>query len=320
MKKIGLILYAIFFCLIVSAQQDISASATLDKSSVLIGEHSNLKLSLSSSEQFELLEWPQIYDTIVSEIEIIERTSIDTIISKDQYQYIQNFKLISFDSGYYAIPPFEFKIKTKNGIEEHLETIAQLFEVHTIEIDSTANIKPINSIVNIPVTFAEVARKSSFVLLILAVIGLIIFLIYYIKKHKRVPIISRPKPVIPANRRALDSLYELENKKLWQAGQVKEYYSEVTDILREYIAGAYDIPAVEMITDDIFDLMKKSDKYQTEYYNLAHNIFITSDMVKFAKGTTEADVNIKVLKDAYDFVNGSWKYISELKTKEENVE
>ncbi|MDL2228478.1 hypothetical protein LJC25_04650 [Bacteroidales bacterium OttesenSCG-928-K03] len=320
MKKIGLILYAIFFCLIVSAQQDISASATLDKNNILIGEHSNLRLSLSSSKPFELLEWPQMYDTIISEIEIIERTNVDTIITKTQYQYTQNLKLTSFDSGYYVIPPLAFKIKTENGIEEYLETIAQLFEVHTIEIDSTSNIKPISSVVNIPVTIGEVARKASFALAITVVVGLIIFLIYYFKKHKKIPNIIRPKPVVPANRKAIDSLYTLENKKLWQAGQVKEYYSEITDILREYIAGTYEIPAVEMITDDIFDLMKKSDKYQTDYYNLALSIFTLSDMVKFAKGITEADDNIKIMKDAYDFVNGSWKYISELKTKEENVE
>ncbi|MDR2084516.1 MAG: BatD family protein [Bacteroidales bacterium] len=320
MRKAVLLLYTLFLCLIVFAQQDINVSATLDKNNVLIGEHSNLQLSVISNGKIDSIEWPQIGDTIVTEIEIVERTYVDTIVSKSQYQYIQNLTLISFDSGYYVIPPFEFKIKNQNGIEEFFETNALLFEVQTVEVDSTGNILPISPILNLPVTFAEVARKSGFVLLILIVIGLIVFLIYYIKKHRKLPIVTRSKPIIPPNRLAIDSLYALENKKLWQSGQIKEYYSEITDILREYIAGTFDIPAVEMITDDIFDLMKKNDKYQEDLYKLAYNIFITSDMVKFAKGTTEADENMKILKDAYDFVNGSWKYISELKSKEENVE
>jgi len=319
MKKLGLILYVFLLCLNGFAQNDISVSATIDKANVLIGEHANLKLSVNSSEKLAI-EWPQIGDTIVTEIEIVDRTGVDTIVSKTHYEYVQNLTLISFDSGYYAIPPFNFTIKKSSGVEEIFETNAMLFEVHSVEVDSTANIKPITPILNMPVTFAEVARKSGFTLLILAVIALAIFLIYYFKKHRKIPIITRFKPVIPPNRLAIDALYALENKKLWQSGQVKEYYSEITDILREYISGAYGIPAVEMITDEIFDLMKENPKYQDNYYKLAYNIFTKSDMVKFAKGLTEADENMNVMKDAYEFVNGTWKYIVELKSKEENVE
>ena len=319
MKKLGLILYVFLLCLNGFAQNDISVSATIDKANVLIGEHANLKLSVNSSEKLAI-DWPQIGDTIVSEIEIVDRTGIDTLVSKTHYEYVQNLTLISFDSGYYAIPPFNFIIKKSNGVEEIFETNAMLFEVHSVEVDSTANILPITPILNMPVTFAEVARKSGFALSILAVIALAIFLIYYFKKHRKIPIITRFKPVIPPNRLAIDALYALENKKLWQSGQVKEYYSEITDILREYISGAYGIPAVEMITDEIFDLMKENPKYQDNYYKLAYSIFTKSDMVKFAKGLTEADENMNVMKDAYDFVNGTWKYIVELKSKEENVE
>lgn len=174
---------------------------------------------------------------------------------------------------------------------------------------------------NMPVTFAEIAPKIGIGLLILAVLAVIIYVIIYFKKHKKMPTIIRNKPIIPANRLALDSLYLLEKRKLWQNGGVKEYYGEITDILRRYIAGMFGVQAVEMITDDIFEQLSKYkiDKISNEDYDLGRNIFVLSDFVKFAKHQTEPDENMKVLEDAYTFVKNTWKYIKD-KTAEQSAE
>ena len=109
-----------------------------------------------------------------------------------------------------------------------------LLAVHTVKVDTTQAIKPIKGPLNVPITFKEVLP---FILATLIVIGMIISLVWYLKKRKKQEPVFRLKPrvVLQPHEKALQELEKLRVKKLWQEGKIKEYHSELTEILRKYI-------------------------------------------------------------------------------------
>ena len=83
-------------------------------------------------------------------------------------------------------------------------------------------------------------------------------------------------------------LNSLEKKELWQHGEIKAYYSELTDIARNYIEEAIEIPAMESTTSELIEglrlasLKKKMSLSQETIENL-EQVLKQADLVKFAK-------------------------------------
>jgi hypothetical protein len=80
----------------------------------------------------------------------------------------------------------------------------------------------------------------------------------------------------------------LEKKELWQHGEVKAYYSELTDIVRNYIEEAIDIPAMESTTSELIEGLKtasqkKKMKLSKETIDSLFVVLKQADLVKFAK-------------------------------------
>ena len=95
-------------------------------------------------------------------------------------------------------------------------------------------------------------------------------------------VIEKPKVIIPPHTKALEELEKLALKKLWQEGKIKEYYTGITDILREYIYGRYGIGAAEMTSDEIMQALKRKDINEAMKGKLME-IMVLADLVKFAK-------------------------------------
>ena len=113
-----------------------------------------------------------------------------------------------------------------------------------------------------------------------------------------------PEPVIikrPAHTIALEKLDNLDDAKLWQKGQIKEYQSELTFIIREYLENRYDMPALESTTDEITKALRKRDFNKEDETDL-QNILQIADLVKFAKATPAEELHQQFLDRAYGFV------------------
>src|SRR5690606_27122692 len=101
------------------------------------------------------------------------------------------------------------------------------------------------------------------VLVLASILGVLLVagLIWYIiRKRKNKPVKLAPaKPVIPLHTIVLDQLNALRAQKLWEQGRVKEYHSELTDIVREYLEKRYHINALEQTSEEIFSGLKHLD-------------------------------------------------------------
>jgi hypothetical protein len=307
----------LWFAAYTKAQQ-VTAFSKADTNSITIGDQIGFDIGIKLPENFSV-EWPQFADTLSQHIEIIKKSNVDTSFSNNTKTLVQHLTVTSFDSGYFKLPPVKFVFHHKNDTTKYtIETEPVYLNVYVPEVDTTKPFRPIVAPFEEPVTIEEVLP---WVLGIIALLGLIIFGIYYYKRRKaNKPVFGKkPKPLPPPHVEALDKLENLRLKKLWQAGKIKEYHSELTDIMRVYLKRRFNFDAVEMTTGEIFEELKSKKDVNDTAYEKLKRVFELADLVKFAKAQPTALENDQSIFDSMDFVNET-KFVPRVNenTKEED--
>lgn len=294
-----------------ASSQDIKVAAKLDSNNIRIGEQVKLQLSIQyrvdDGRQIKV-RWPEMADTIRKEIEIVDQSKIDTIIpdKNNPFQFIQTKTLYitSFDSGYWAIPPFKFMI---NDDTNGYFTDPLLLSVGTVAVDTSLAIKGIKPPYEENYTFLDWIKDNMYVvygtLIAILVIILVIYIIRYFKKVKP-PMVIVEIPKIPAHIIAFEKLDKLKNEKLWQEGKLKLYHITLTEIVREYIENRFKIQALEQTTEEILYGFRNIAMDEESGMKLK-KLLVLADLVKFAKEQPLPNENELSLSDAYDFINGT---------------
>ncbi len=280
--------------------QNVEAFARLDSSSIMIGDQIGFELGITVPESFAV-SFPFFTDTITKNIEIINKQPIDTISVAEGFLMRQLYTITSFDSGYFELPDFEFLFHhLDDTILYRTNTNTLFLMVNTPIVDTSQAFKVIKGPVKEPYTFMEI---FPWVLLGLAIIGGIIFLIWYLKKRKqKKPLFkARPKPVLPPDELAIQKLEELRLAKIWQQGKLKNYYTVLTNIAREYFEGRYHFDAMEMTSDEILDELQRHG-VNKEAKDKMKNVLQLADLVKFAKAHPGPLENDLCISHCVDFV------------------
>jgi hypothetical protein len=292
---ISLFLFAFLELKVLS--QEIKVDTRLDTNAMLIGDQTRLHIGIIVPAK-SLVTWPVIGDTILGHIRVLNRTKIDSVISPDKrtLKLSQSFLLTTFDSGFYAIPPVRFSIQEPPDTTKLTRQSDPVFlNVHTVHVDTTLAIKPIKGPIKIPISFREMLPWIIATVLVIAVIYLIF---YWLKKRKKAEPVFRIKSrIIPPHETALEELEKLRIKKLWQSGKIKEYHTELTEIIRKYIEGRFGIMAMEMTSDEIMDALSDSSVIQQRVLENLVRIFSLADLVKFAKAQplpSEHDLSLEL--------------------------
>jgi len=290
--------------------QSVSVNAVLDTSKIRIGEqaHIDLYVELPAASNNFTVQWPEIQDTLTGKVEVISVSRIDTMLpgKSNPRKIIQHQQLtISvYDSGFYAIPPFSFYI---NGDTLKPEVTLPLFlEVHTVPTDTSAT-----KIKDIKPPFEEPFNWRWYISYVYTFIGVLvaIIILYLIRKYyqkKRVLVEEPSKPLIPPHVTALDALERIKEEAVWKNGQLKLYYSEISDTIRLYIEGRYAINALECTTDEIM-LLFRSQVIDTVSLEKLKQLLTLSDLVKFAKLSPIEAEHLLTLQNAFDFVRGTMR-------------
>ena len=319
MKALNILFLIIIFQVGNVFSQNPNVSVNLDTNAILIGDQVNLNIQFLSPKQYNVL-WPDIKDTLTANIEIVERTPIDTVYSDNNDNIIlsQKLTLTSFDTGNYILPQMEFRYHAPDDtIQNVILSESLMLKVNTINVDTTKAIKPIKAPLEAPYTFKEI---YPWVLGGIGIIAAIIFLIYYLRKRKKnEPVFKlKPKPKIPAHVIALDELDKLRRKKLWQTGNVKGFYTDLTDIVRIYIEGRFGIDAMEMTTFEIKANIKNVDQIPKENKEKLYNTLVLADLVKFAKEKPLPDDNESSMNISENFVRKTIPVVREEGEENEN--
>jgi hypothetical protein len=284
-----------------------SPEATLDKDRIMIGQQAGLTLSVTyrvDDGGAAAIGWPALGDTLTAHVEVVKDTGVDTILpdkAGDPYLFrqVRTLAITSWDSGYWAIPPFRF---TVNG--DTVETKALLLSVNTVQVDTAGAIKDIKEIYEVPMTWKDWLRENwPWVAGGAALAVATFFVIRYLRRRARRPRAEVPEQQVaePLHVRTLAALEEIGRRNLWQQGLVKQYQSEVTDVLRAYIEERFQVPAMESTTDELLAALNMSSMSASQREQLA-NILRMADMVKFAKWTPLPVENEQLLAGAVKLV------------------
>lgn len=295
--------------------QEIAVDAKLDTSDILIGDQISLDISFNMPLDYRVI-WPFYQDTLVRNIEIIGRSAVDTVINEEEnlVNMMQSFTITSFDSGRYYIPPLLFLYQPIDDTAYSQAYSMPLYlEVHSMEVDTAQAIRAIKPPLEAPFSLREILP---WILLALAAILLSLLIVYVLTriKRKQPVFVIKPKPPQPPHIIALNGLESLREKKLWQSGRLKDYYTELTDIVREYIEGRFEVAAAEMTTDEILSGMQNTDAKPEALDKLARTLTL-ADLVKFAKEKPLPLDNDNCMAYCTDFVNATTRLAEEPEEK-----
>lgn len=212
-------------------------------------------------------------------LEVIQSYPIDTLKKESRYELIKRYGLTQFDSGRYTIPRMTVLINNKPYFTDSIRVQVDNVVVDTLK-QKLYDIKPI----------ADVSSSKSWIwklalfILLLAGIGAAVY--WYIKKRqtKKIEEEVYKTPI----EKATSLLNSLEKKQLWQKGEVKEYYSELTNIARNYIEEAIEVPAMESTTSELIEGLRKASQKKrmalsSETFENLEKVLKQADLVKFAK-------------------------------------
>ena len=297
--KIGKIIGSLVLASISSSifAQSASISAEIDKVEILIGEQATITLeaSFNNSKNVHL---PYLSDTIVSGIELVSKSKVDTIdLDNNRKMLRQNIIVTSFDSAFYYIPPFYLY----DGEQKIAESGSLALKVFTVQVDEESDeVNDIKPIMNISVTWKEIGKIILVIWLSVVALFLIVLLYYKFIKKEDILIVAK-EPEVPSYVVALEKLGRLNEEKPWKNGAYKEYFTDLTDTLRVYIGKRFQVDAMEMTSDELLKCMKQLD--QKDSIKLLEQILGVSDFVKFAKLTPSEEECVRSLNNAYSFVN-----------------
>jgi hypothetical protein len=210
------------------------------------------------------------------------------------------FRLTTIDSGKVFMPPIEFVYTVKGDTAKHKAYTNSLSLIMTgLVIDPKGDIKDIKPPLSAPWLFEDFLPY----IIALVVLGTLVggFAYYWRKKKQKEDLLANIKVIIPPHREALTALRVLEEKKLWQQGLVKQYYSEVTEIIRHFFERRWSIIALELTTDEILVQMKNIPDALT-VWNELESFFRTADLVKFAKYQPSPAEHENEMRTAYEIV------------------
>ena len=302
-------LFVLLLCLQFKGfSQSVNVSAVMDTSKIRIGEqaHIDFYIELPASSPNYTIQWPEIGDTLTNKVEVVTVSPIDTMLpgKSNPGKLIQHQRLtISvYDSGFYAIPPFQFIV---NGDTTRPHVTQPFFlEVHTIPTDtSDTKIKDIKPPFEEPFNWKWYISYAYGIFGVIVAI-LVIVLLGRVLRKKEIAPTGPPKPMVPPHVTALDTLEKIKEQSIWKQGLTKEYYSEISDAIRLYIEGRYGINALESTTDEIM-LLFRSQVIDTVSLEKLKQLLTLSDLVKFAKMTPVEAEHDFTLQNAFDFVKGT---------------
>src|ERR1035437_4096659 len=287
--------------------QDIRVKASTDTTSYKIGDYINYTLLIEYDKSIGIIS-PLIKDSL----KMADIIKIDTAVTKEEkgrMVTIIKAVLSKYDSAVINIPPIAIKYRALKSPGEKLfandstlktiQSYPVTVLVHTLQVNPQAEIKDVKDPIKVPLNWLLILM---WFVIASVVIGTALLLYLWFKKSKEKKVVTPPKIILPPHIEALNALKKLEIKQLWQKGMVKEYHSEITEIIRAYFERKFNLPALELTTTEV-NIQLKQQTGAANIIDMTNDFLNNADLVKFAKFKPENSVNQEMMKQALEIVN-----------------
>ncbi len=278
--------------------QNISVSAYTDSTNYQVGDYIKYTLELKYNKNLKII-FPSVKDSI-KVLEFISELKPEK--KENNYELIEKHTFIfsKYDSSTVTIPSYKIYYREGNDTtKKFIEVNPVNIVVSTLYVDPQKDIRDIKDPLKIPLNLFYI------ILIIIVILALVTvgYLGYkYYRKRKYSNIITEPEIKLPPHEIALNNLKKLEEKKLWQQGLVKEYHSEITEIIRRYFEERFNFRALEMTSSEILACLSYIDDGKA-IVDISNDFFTNADMVKFAKFQPLPNINEDMMKQAYKIVS-----------------
>ena len=251
------------------------------------------------------------------ELDTFKPLSIDTVQQESGYVTLrEDVTVFAFDSATFYIPPFEFLSQSGDTLRTNSLALKVFVPFESIEVDPQKFVG-LKDVEDPEFVFLDYIWYFLIPFIILAALAAGWFGWQYYKRHKKnAPIVVPKTKPLPPHVIAMNALDNLAEKKLWQNGRDKEFHTELTEILRQYIEARFAVPAMEKTSDEILDeLYELAESQKASLANLKQILSI-ADLVKFAKYHPYADENQLSFVNSRMFVEQTKKVEAEETEKE----
>lgn len=265
----------------------------IDTNQITIGDQAHVYLKIMQAPGSRMEADLSAWDSLPG-FEVISQTPWDTLTQSSGVALQKTWTITSFDSGAYVIPSLVVRFDAAGASSDEIIT-PELRVV--VQNPPVANLAPIRDIVREGFAFEDFLPF---------IIGGFIFLLLvygisrWLHREKKLPP-PPPVPEVPLSEQALRQLNELRAKQLWQTGRIKEYETELTFIIRNFLKLQYDVPALEATTGELIGLLQNKG-FDPDQLARLRSVLEVADLVKFAKATPEGDIYDQALVTAEEIV------------------
>ena len=298
MKRFFFLIILFASVLRVSSQE--SVEVRIDSIEMFVGQQVHVTLTAHAKENAKV-EFPVFKPTqyITPGVEVLasqeqtKQTEDNGFVARSTV-----YTLTSFDDTLYYLPPMTVKIDGKPYKSKSLALKVLTIEVDTTRVDQFFGPKDVQ---DNPFRWSD--WSLSFWLSILMLVFLALAYYLYLRLRDNKPIIARIKIVkrLLPHQKAMKEIEQIKADKMVSSENQKEYYTKLTDTLRKYIEERYGFSAMEMTSTEIIERLMASDDQQS--LSELRQLFMTADLVKFAKYSTMINENDANLVNAIDFIN-----------------
>ena len=305
MRQLYLYILAAAWFTSATLMAQVTVDATIDSAQIYIGQRVGITLEVSA-DRGKSVEMPQFdsLQQIVPGIEVMNVSDVDTSLLNDGQRMLltRRYIVTSFDSALYYLPPMVVKVDTLHYESKSLALKVYTIPIDTLHADSIFGMKPV---MNPPFVWEDWSTPLWISVVILLLTALLLYIIIRLKDNK--PIIRRIKlkPKMAPHKAAMLKIEHIKEEKIWQKEDSKEYYTELTDTLRQYINERYGFNAMEMTTPEIIEHLQEVNDENA--LRELRELFQTADLVKFAKYSTLLGENDRNLVSAIEYINATKK-------------
>lgn len=292
-------LISLITCVLCSFAQ-VSVETKIDSIQILIGEQTDLTLSVTAKDGARI-KFPvfKLSQYITPGVEVLENKDADTShLDNGLVKISKRYTLTSFDENLYYLPPMNVTVNGKNYKSRNLA-----LKVITVPVDTLHPEKffPPKDVQDNPFLWSDWSLTFCLSVLII-LIGLTVCYLYVRLKENK-PIITKVriiKRVLP-HQKALNEIEHIKENRMTASEDQKTYYTLLTDVLRNYIKERFGFNAMEMTSTEIIERLRtEGDEKMTSELK---ELFVTADLVKFAKYSTLINENDANLVSAIEFIN-----------------
>lgn len=298
MKRFTILIWLMAAMLQLSAQ--VTVEASIDSIEMLIGQQVHVTVTATAGEQTQPV-FPEYkpQQMVTPGVEVLGATEVKKKpIDNGQARFTRVYTLTSFDGNLYYLPPFTVKVGGKAYESKSLALKVIEIEVDTTKMEQFFGPKDVQ---DNPFLWSDwsLVFWLSVLMLLLATLGYYL----YIRLRDNKPIIAHIKVVkrLLPHQKAMKEIEVIKAEKMVSSEDQKEYYTRLTETLRKYIEERYGFSAMEMTSSEIIDRLMASQDEQS--LDELRRLFMTADLVKFAKYSTLINENDMNLVNAIEFIN-----------------